>query len=100
MTDTDAQPLHDAFARKRQPRPWGGKGEMVTDIELIERLGVPVNLGYAALHALDENPRSGFPRKQKLWGDRRLWSSVLAYLEATCGGTMDVPDRRKVHERA
>lgn len=62
---------------------------LVTDAELIRRLGVPEKIGRLALKALDEAP-SGFPRKQKLWGDRRYWPAVLAYLEHT-GGRLGGP---------
>ena len=51
----------------------------VTDAELIRRSGVPEKIMRANLRALDANPRSGFPRKNKLWGDRRHWPSVQAY---------------------
>lgn len=53
----------------------------VTDIELLRRLGIPVRKGRVALLMLDNDPRSGFPRKQKLWGDRRYWPAVKAYFE-------------------
>lgn len=63
----------------------------VTDAELIRRLGVPERPARVAIHALDANPRSGFPRKQKLWGDRRYWPAVRAYLDRTNGLTMAAP---------
>ena len=43
----------------------------VTDTELIKRLGSPRDATRAVLRMLDANPASGFPKKQKLWGDRR-----------------------------
>lgn len=52
--------------------PW------VTDAELIRRLGVPEKIARAALRVLDSQ-RSGFPQKQKLWGDRRYYPAVIAY---------------------
>ena len=57
----------------------------VTDAELIRRLGVPEKIARRAIRALDANPQSGFPRKQKLWGDRRYMPAVEAYLLATGG---------------
>ena len=62
----------------------------VTDAELIRRLGVPEKIARAAIRALDDNTRSGFPKKQKLWGDRRYWPAVRAYLDRT-SGLADVP---------
>jgi len=40
----------------------------VTDAELIRRIGVPEKIARVAIRALDANPKSGFPKKQKLWG--------------------------------
>jgi hypothetical protein len=55
--------------------------EFMTDEEIIRRLGVPAKIGSETLRMLDANPRSGFPPKQKLWGDRRNWRDVLRYFE-------------------
>jgi len=57
----------------------------VTDAELIRRMGVPEKIARAALHALDRDRASGFPQKKKLWGDRRYWPAVKAYLDRTNG---------------
>ncbi len=51
----------------------------VKDSELIRRSGVPEKMMRRILRALDANPTSGFPRKDKFWGDRRHWPSVLDY---------------------
>lgn len=56
--------------------------EWVTDAELIRRSGIPEKKLRPILRALDANPRSGFPPKDKLWGDRRHWPSVKAYWKA------------------
>lgn len=50
--------------------------EWVTDAELIRRSGVPEKIMRRLLRAFDENKLSGFPKKNKLWGDRRHWPSV------------------------
>lgn len=57
----------------------------VTDAELIRRLGVPEKIARVALSVLDGDRSSGFPRKQKLFGDRRYWPAVKAYLDSTQG---------------
>jgi len=57
----------------------------VTDAELIRRMGVPEKDARAALQVLDASKTSGFPRKQKLWGDRRYWPAVKAYFERQNG---------------
>lgn len=66
----------------------------VTDAELIRRMGVPERTARVALKAMDRNPASGFPKKDKLWGDRRYWPSVKAYFERTQGPRMAAPIRR------
>lgn len=57
----------------------------VTDAELIRRLGVPEKVARVALSVLDGNRSSGFPPKQKLWGDRRYWPAVRAWLDSNNG---------------
>lgn len=52
----------------------------LTDAELIRRLGVPRDRARAVLRDLDR-PGSGFPKKVKLWGDRRYWPAVKAYFD-------------------
>ena len=65
---------------EREPSLW------VTDAELIRRLGVPERTARAALRHLDKQG-SGFPKKQKLWGDRRYWPHVRAFFDKTGGST-------------
>lgn len=84
-----------------QPKPETREAEKdklyVTDAELIRRLGVPETVARAALHVLDRDRRSGFPPKQKLWGNRRYWPHVKAFLDRTGGLIVDVPQRRNVN---
>lgn len=70
-------------------------GLYVTDAELIRRLGVPEKVARQAIQMLDADPRSGFPRKSKLWGDRRYWPAVTAYLDRANGLNMPSPSRRE-----
>jgi hypothetical protein len=67
----------------------------VTDEELIKLLGVPVRDARAALQELDRNPASGFPRKQKLWGDRRYLPAVRAYFDRLNGLKIDASPIRR-----
>ncbi len=62
----------------------------VTDAELIRRMGVPEKIARAVLRELDAK-QTGFPRKQKLWGDRRYWPAVRAYLDKQNGLTIASP---------
>ena len=70
----------------------------VTDAELIRRMGVPEKIARAALHALDRDRASGFPPKKALWGNRRYWPAVKAYLDRTNGLTLSAQPRRSGHE--
>jgi len=57
----------------------------VTDAELVRRLGVPEKIARDAIAMLDRDARSGFPRPQQLWGNRRYWPAVKAYFDRTNG---------------
>lgn len=57
----------------------------VSDAEMIRRLGVPEKIAREALRMLDRNLSSGFPRKQKLWGDRRYWPAIVAFFDQHYG---------------
>jgi len=65
----------------------------VTDAELIRRMGVPERTARETLRMLDAKP-SGFPKKQKLWGDRRYWPAVQAYFDRQYSASLAVPQRR------
>jgi hypothetical protein len=49
------------------------------DSELIRRLGVPEKTMRGILPALEA--KYGFPRKQALFGNRRYWPAVKAWLD-------------------
>lgn len=53
----------------------------LTDAEIIRRLGVPEKIARDALMVLDSDKHSGFPPKKKLWGDRRYWPAVKAWMD-------------------
>ena len=66
----------------------------VTDEEVIRRLGVPLQLGHDLLQTFDAKHPS-FPKKQELWGDRRYWPAVKAWLDKTYGLESVEPPPRK-----
>lgn len=72
-----------ATKEKRRHRSPNGPGLFVTDQELIEILGVPERDARLALESLDQNPTSGFPQKDALWGNRRYLPAVREYLDKT-----------------
>ena len=57
----------------------------VTDAELIRRMGVPEKIARETLRELDRDRTSGFPQKQRIWGDRRFWPAVEAYFNRKYG---------------
>jgi hypothetical protein len=59
----------------------------LTDAELIRRLGVPEKVMRSILPGLES--RFGFPRKQPLFGDRRYWPAVKAWLDKHNGLMVD-----------
>lgn len=85
-----------AITRKtdRRHRAKAGPGQFVTDQELIEWLGIPADIGRQALHALDRNRASNFPKKQPFWGDRRYFPAVQKWLESGYGFKIDDLKRR------
>ena len=66
----------------------------VTDAELIRRMGVPEKVARAALHVFDREKHRGFPQKLAIWGNRRYWPAVRAFLDRTGGLTVAAPARR------
>lgn len=89
---TEAATISRKTARRHRAKT--GPGLYVTDLELIQILGLPEDQGRAALHALDRNRASNFPKKQPFWGDRRYLPAVEKWLDAANGLTIDAPKRR------
>lgn len=58
----------------------------VSDAELIRRLGVPERRARLILRQFDQ--KTDFPKKQALWGGRRYWPAVKAWLDRHSGLTM------------
>jgi hypothetical protein len=90
MTDTRTTERKTA----RRHRAKNGLGQYVTDLELIEWLGLPEDQGKATLRALDQNRLSNFPRKQPFWGDRRYLPAVQKWLDEQNKLKIDDPKRR------
>ena len=57
-------------------------GLFISDTEMYRRLGVSPRIGRVAVLALE---RSGFPPKLPLWGNRRYWPAIRAYLDRHYG---------------
>lgn len=67
----------------------------ITDAELIRRMGVPEKVGRHTIRHLDNTPGSGFPAKDKLFGGRRYWPAVKAYLDRRNRVTMAAPPSQR-----
>jgi hypothetical protein len=59
------------------------------DAELIRRLGVPEKTMRTMLPGLET--KFGFPKKQPLFGGRRYWPAVKAWLDKHNGLMVDAP---------
>lgn len=51
----------------------------VSDDELADKLRIPREAYRRAMMIYDADPKSGFPKKQKLYGDRRFWPAIWDY---------------------
>jgi hypothetical protein len=72
----------------------------VTDAELIRRMGVPEKVMRPVLRHFDDKPQLGFPKKQALFGNRRYWPAVKAYLDRHSGLRLDAqPEKERVNAR-
>lgn len=89
---TNAPTIERKTARRHRAKT--GPGLYVTDLELIEILGLPEDQGKATLRALDTNRLSNFPRKQPFWGDRRYLPAVQKWLDEQNKLKIDDPKRR------
>jgi hypothetical protein len=67
----------------------------VTDAELLRRAGYSEKKGRRILDALDNDRRSGFPPRVKLWGNKRYWPAVKVYFARVGGLTMDAPQSKE-----
>lgn len=65
----------------------------LTDAELIRRLGVPEKILRPMLPTLETS--FAFPQKQPLFGGRRYWPAVKAWLDKHNGLMVDAPPTRR-----
>ncbi len=56
----------------------------VSDAELIRRIGVPEKKAREAIRMLEA--KANFPKKEKLFGNRRYWPAVKGYMDKRYGG--------------
>ncbi len=65
----------------------------LTDAELIRRIGVPASVLRPILPTLENT--GGFPRKSPLFGGRRYWPAVKAWLDRHAGLNVEAPAPRR-----
>jgi hypothetical protein len=62
----------------------------VSDTEMLRRIGVSKKIGRIAIRELEK--RLAFPPKDPLFGNKRYWPAVRAFLDAR-GGVTTLPPR-------
>jgi hypothetical protein len=90
--------MNDSDRPRDEVVPWpladksaDAEGLFIPDSEMYRRLGVSPRIGRMAVLALE---RSGFPPKLPLWGNRRYWPAIRAFLDRHYGA---VPYNRFRH---
>jgi len=66
----------------------------LTDAELIRRLGVPAHTARTTIDYYEK--KGGFPPRQSMWGGRRYWPAVEAWLNKHNGLTMPADQPRRL----
>jgi hypothetical protein len=61
----------------------------VTDAEMLRRIGISEKIGRIAIRELEK--RLAFPAKDPLFGNKRYWPAVRAFLDARSGVTTTPP---------
>lgn len=78
-----------------EPRERDTESLWVTDAEMIRRLGLPDKVARDRIRFLDVDPRrTGFPQKNKFWGNLRYWPAVKAYFDKVGGATMPASQQK------
>lgn len=67
----------------------------MTDAEIIRRMGVPEKKARQLIRYFDDNPKFLFPMKDKLFGDRRYWPAVRAFLDRRNRLNMDASPKQR-----
>jgi hypothetical protein len=79
MDDDTADDENPALGWPKNDRPAAPQeGLFVSDVELYRRLGVGPRTGRIAVQALEP---AGFPKKDRLWGNKRYWPAVRKFLD-------------------
>lgn len=61
----------------------------VSDAEMLRRIGISEKIGRIAIRELEK--RQVFPPKDPLFGNKRYWPAVRAFLDARSGVTTTPP---------
>lgn len=84
MDNEDEPTTEEKREDVNSPRSRAPYALYVTDAEMIRRMGVPEKIARVAIYKMDRD-KSGFPQKDKLFGNRRYWPAVRAYLDRRNG---------------
>lgn len=80
-------PKHETIEREKDKF-------FVTDAELCRKLGVPEHIARTTIDFYEA--KAGFPPKEKMWGDRRYWPAVQAWLDRQHGLTIPLDQPRRI----
>ena len=72
-----------------EPRASVARVLYVTDTEMLRRIGISEKIGRIAIKELEK--RQEFPAKDPLFGKKRYWPAVRAFLDARNGVTITPP---------
>ncbi len=64
----------------------------VSDTEMLRRIGISEKIGRVAIRELEK--RQVFPPKDPLFGNKRYWPAVRAFLDARSGLGMEPPQAK------
>jgi hypothetical protein len=81
--ESDEQTDFDAFRREAL---------FIFDTEMYRRMGVSEKVGRVAVRELEK--RQVFPARDPLFGNKRYWPAVRAFLNARAGIDPDPPKKR------
>lgn len=91
---TVAPEIEDEQGKNRSTKKRGGL--FVTDAELIEKLNVPEKIARRVLKMLDADKSWCFPQKSRIWGGRRYWPAVKAWLDSQNGLRLEASMTRRL----
>jgi hypothetical protein len=89
---SDEIALHEDADEPRDFNAFRHEGLFIFDTEMYRRIGVSEKVGRVAVRELEK--RQVFPAKDPLFGNKRYWPAVQAFLDARAGISSAPPKKR------